>query len=1415
MPSNHSDPSHQHNTSSNNSDNNENTGDRLEHTSITSHSSIANHLSTQNTYFSTARRQNSRRPSLTDSAHHFGVQQAPIFNRIPRPIFFVQCDNSFNLHPVPIITPTINMTMHPSFAPFNLHAPSLIQTTCPNRQFYSLQRPPVQLNYFAPTVQPQSIPPTMFIDLQQAAAQNRVTINPALASLSPVRSPPLTPQAQSIQRIFLNSQNPTTFVFTRPDVAHVQRVSSQSSTNPSTPIPSNRALKVIDPSTGCAKTLTAPPSVSAGASRVQSRSNTPEVREFCERIMSKRQAMLNELNEQMAQESRLIHTVFEKNTAIESDIDSQQSSSQATSVNSTQGFTVQEESDNLLLQNVIKKVRSGPRTAATKPSDENLIPSMDSTTTVNDPNLERSEIPSGSPDDFENIDVDNLPPHLKGLFVTQVPNFKKVQSQPAPTAPLQLQYTEWLPASMQCDSEEDDEEMDRATGSPDTLLTTAPTETATIEHSDIAGTIDVQSAKSIEEAIKAEGTKRLSKNFILSCYSNPATKVRPKLLMQCTVVLNKPIEHLLDVLIKTMQPGTGSDAAPTSRGYVSGGRRDGYSQQKPIYRSNFRQRHDVNLHHASNPYVVKRPQDIDEIEAKTREFRSLMNKITDVNFERICNRISRILFNSEDVQQNILEVIFDKAIQEPNFVHLYAKICEMLCKQVFTYTDDENNTKLISFKNILLKRVQHAFDTKLSQNVAYTSKLNEHMEATTVAAKKKAKDELNEIVRDLKRRYMGNMNLIGQLYLLNITNNSIIKVCLDTLFKTEEKAEWQYESLCKLLTVIGSKMNTEDKEQITEIMGKMKEIFSTITESRLRFMFLDLFELHEGDWVPKKSKSASNIAEQSSQSSGYGSRRQQPPMYGSSGGSGSMRSSQQGRFQPSGRSDAAGYYAHDSMHGHDRYQRHAHRTDLNFDAPDTDFQTHFLKDGTHRHSVASSLASGDRHLTTSSSSHRMHGSTHTSISKKSSVPTLHPQGSVGRRDIADHSLQSKNAAISKAPSSSPAPKDNADVVNSTKCKLIQLLKKKEQIKFDEFETSLESICSAVSDKSALWKYLLNDDHYQSLVDDENTALRFGFGAFWAIRSKAISSDDLLRMIHHIWDTIDELTIDVPRLNEFIGAFLSSAFSVKNSSCIRRTFLTEVLEPIALTDGVARTIENMIKLACKHHSNEHVKDLLKKFDFDVHQFCSEASIQELLKQEGKACLLSGEMYMKSLYNLLCERFVATGTNKSSNQSLIVNIEKSFKESNLSSAKIMQPTVFALLNTCVKIGRESNYDIDKDRFDERTPLIQSFMNRVNQAEECEREIIHTICDYVQSNENPFGLLQDLLTMSYCNQLLSCKAIEVWRQFIHSSSRECSLPGSLILSVEKFFEWFDNNKQTVGGSDYDDDTSLLSNNKDDAYE
>ncbi|KAG8799208.1 hypothetical protein FRC17_007201 [Serendipita sp. 399] len=178
------------------------------------------------------------------------------------------------------------------------------------------------------------------------------------------------------------------------------------------------------------------------------------------------------------------------------------------------------------------------------------------------------------------------------------------------------------------------------------------------------------------------------------------------------------------------------------------------------------------------------------------------------------------------------------------------------------------------FRKYLLNRCQEDFERGWSAReaaVAAAASKAEDDKAAAAAAEKSGTGE--EVLysdeyyaaQKAKRRGLGLVKFIGELFKLQMLTERIMHECIKKLLSNvENPEEEEIESLCKLLTTVGQALDTPKAKSHMDIyFSRMQELTSNgQISSRIQFMLLDIIELRQRKWVTRNQATApTTIAE--------------------------------------------------------------------------------------------------------------------------------------------------------------------------------------------------------------------------------------------------------------------------------------------------------------------------------------------------------------------------------------------------------------------------------------------------------------------------------------------------------------------------------------------------------------------------
>jgi len=243
-----------------------------------------------------------------------------------------------------------------------------------------------------------------------------------------------------------------------------------------------------------------------------------------------------------------------------------------------------------------------------------------------------------------------------------------------------------------------------------------------------------------------------------------------------------------------------------------------------------------------------------------RKVKGLLNKLTLEKFNSISDKILEIanlsIKESDGTTlKHCIQLIFEKATDEPNFGSVYAQLCHKLLEKVSNDIKDsevEGSTGGKLFRKYLLHRCQEEFMKGWKDK------------ATAGGASlgdKDGPDLMSDeyyVLMKAKRQGLGLIHFIGELFKLSMLTEKIMHECIKKLLaNVKEPEEEETEGLCKLLTTVGLQLDRpQAKPHMDVYFLRMAELTKTDKlPSRIRFMVQDVIDLRSNNWVNRRAAS--------------------------------------------------------------------------------------------------------------------------------------------------------------------------------------------------------------------------------------------------------------------------------------------------------------------------------------------------------------------------------------------------------------------------------------------------------------------------------------------------------------------------------------------------------------------------------
>lgn len=203
---------------------------------------------------------------------------------------------------------------------------------------------------------------------------------------------------------------------------------------------------------------------------------------------------------------------------------------------------------------------------------------------------------------------------------------------------------------------------------------------------------------------------------------------------------------------------------------------------------------------------------IDQSNKINQNLQLSLNKLSPLNYNKIKNEIFDILINNDSIFPCFMKEMFEKIWFDEKFIDLYVNLCY----------DLSNNDKINYNLNDIILSCKDEFKNRTDYKKIY---LNSDSE---------------ELLFINKRKIIGTIEFIGNLYVKEYLDNTVINEVISELFDSDI-CDLDYESFYKLWIIINNNNRLHD-ESIIKYKNIIKHNIQSITNNRIKILLNTLIE---------------------------------------------------------------------------------------------------------------------------------------------------------------------------------------------------------------------------------------------------------------------------------------------------------------------------------------------------------------------------------------------------------------------------------------------------------------------------------------------------------------------------------------------------------------------------------------------
>ncbi|XP_049627898.1 eukaryotic translation initiation factor 4 gamma 3 isoform X4 [Suncus etruscus] len=853
---------------------------------------------------------------------------------------------------------------------------------------------------------------------------------------------------------------------------------------------------------------------------------------------------------------------------------------------------------------------------------------------------------------------------------------------------------------------------------------------------------------------------------------------------------------------------------------------------------------DVHLKKAENAWKPsqKRDNQADDPEnIKTQELfrkvRSILNKLTPQMFNQLMKQVSALTVDTEERLKGVIDLVFEKAIDEPSFSVAYANMCRCLVTLKVPMADKPGNT--VNFRKLLLNRCQKEFEKDKADDDVFEKKQKELEAASAPEERTRLHDELEEAKDKARRRSIGNIKFIGELFKLKMLTEAIMHDCVVKLLKNHD--EESLECLCRLLTTIGKDLDFEKaKPRMDQYFNQMEKIVKERkTSSRIRFMLQDVIDLRRCNWVSRRADQGPKTIEQIHKEAKIEEQEEQRKVQ--------QLMTKEKRRPGVQRVDEGGWNA---VQGTKNSRVLDPSKFLKITKPTIDEKIQLVPKAQlgswGKGSSGGAKASETDALRSSASSLNRFsalqppapsGSPSSTPLEFDSRRTLTSRGSTGRekndkplpsaaarpntfmrgsssKDLLDNQSQEEQRremleTVKQLTGGMDLERNSADVDrNKTRDSVVKpeipvtSASDKPSLTEEEMERKSKSIideflhindfkeamqCVDELNAQGLLHVFVRMGVESTLERSQITRDHMGQLLYQLVQSEKLSKQDFFRGFSETLELADDMAIDIPHIWLYLAELVTPM--LKEGGISMRELIIEFSKPLLPVGRAGVLLSEILHLLCKQMSHKKVGALWREADLswkdflpegeDVHNFLLEQKLDFI--ESDSSCsseaLLKKELSAEELYRRL-EKLITE--DKANDEQIFDWVEANLDESQMSSPTFLRALMTAVCKAAI-IAECATFRVDTTVIKQRVPILLKYLDSDTEKE---LQALYALQASIVKLDQPANLLRMFFDCLYDEEVISEDAFYKWES--SKDPAEQNGKGVALKSVTAFFTW-----------------------------